>query len=176
MRPRGCCHAIRSWWWPASSRAAPEIRDKLAAYVQGGGHLVITAGNVAKMPGGLAGVRVAGPASRFAAKQQVDLEPSAVVEDAGFELLPLEVPAGSRVLARCGPMPAAVEFSCGKGKITVLASPFGVGVEPAIRDKISSAIDRPLPKPFPVVETRRRPVGSGIPHVRSCLRRAGTST
>jgi hypothetical protein len=129
-----------------------EIRDKLAAYVHGGGRLVITAGNVAKMPGGLAGLRVAGKASRLAARRQVDLEPSAVVEDVGFELLPLEVPAGSRVLARCGPMPAAVEFSWGKGKITVLACPFGVGVDPATRDKISSAIDRPLPKPFPLLK------------------------
>jgi hypothetical protein len=129
-----------------------EIRDKLAAYVQGGGHLVITAGNVAKMPGGLAGVRVTGPASRFAARRPVDLEPSAVAEDVSFDLLPLEAPAGSRVLARCGPMPAAVEFSCGKGRITVFASPFGVGVDPAVRDKIVSVVDRPLPKPFPLLK------------------------
>ena len=33
-----------------------EIRDKLATYIEGGGHLVITAGNLAALPGGLAGV------------------------------------------------------------------------------------------------------------------------
>ena len=129
-----------------------EIRAKLAAYVQGGGHLVITAGNVAKMPGGLAGVRVVGPAVRFAPKQQVDLKPSPVAEEAAFELLPLEVPVDSEVLARCGQTSAAVEFPYGKGTITVLACPFGVGVEPAIRDRISSKIDKPLPKPFPVLK------------------------
>jgi hypothetical protein len=32
-----------------------EIRDKLQAYVEGGGHLVITAGNLARLPGGIAG-------------------------------------------------------------------------------------------------------------------------
>jgi hypothetical protein len=32
-----------------------EIRDKLQAYAQAGGHVVITAGNLAKLPGGLAG-------------------------------------------------------------------------------------------------------------------------
>ena len=32
-----------------------EIRDKLQAYVEEGGHLVITAGNLAKLPGGIAG-------------------------------------------------------------------------------------------------------------------------
>jgi hypothetical protein len=32
-----------------------EVRDKLQAYAERGGHLVITAGNVAKLPGGIAG-------------------------------------------------------------------------------------------------------------------------
>jgi len=32
-----------------------EIRDKLQAYARAGGHVVITAGNLAKLPGGLAG-------------------------------------------------------------------------------------------------------------------------
>ena len=32
----------------------PEIRDKLEAYAKGGGHLILTAGNLAKLPGGLA--------------------------------------------------------------------------------------------------------------------------
>jgi hypothetical protein len=130
-----------------------EIRDKMAAYVQGGGHLVITAGNVAKMPGGLAGIRVVGPAVRFAAKQQVDLKSSPVAEEAAFELLPLEVPAGGKVLAQCGQTPAAIRLACGKGKIIVLATPFGVGVDPAISGKkILSAVDQPLPKPFPLLK------------------------
>jgi len=132
--------------------AGLEIRDKLAAYVQGGGHLVITAGNVAKMSGGLAGVRVGGTASRFAAGQQVNVEGAALAEDVGFELLPVEGPADSRVPARCGQVPAAIEFNWGKGKVTVLACPFGVGVAPATRENVSSAIDRPLPKPFPLLK------------------------
>lgn len=32
-----------------------ELRDKLDAYVRGGGHLVITAGNLSRLPGGLGG-------------------------------------------------------------------------------------------------------------------------
>ncbi len=36
-------------------RGGREIRDKLQAYVEGGGHLLITAGNLARMPGGIAG-------------------------------------------------------------------------------------------------------------------------
>ncbi len=33
-----------------------ELRDKLEAYVEAGGHLVLTAGNLAKLPGGIAGL------------------------------------------------------------------------------------------------------------------------
>ena len=154
-----------------------EIRDKLATYVHNGGHLVVSAGNVAKMPGGLAGVRVSGKALPFAAKQHVDIEPSPLCEDNAFELLPLEFPANSKVLARCGETPAVVELSHGKGTITVLAAPFGVGAEPAESGKIAKSpdqtpqslshrwnnqqyicgpipdtIERPLPKPFPLLK------------------------
>jgi hypothetical protein len=129
-----------------------EIRDKLVAYVQGGGRLVITAGNVVKMPGGLAGVRVTGPAMPVAAKQRVDAKPTSLVENAPFALLPLEIPAGSQVLMQCGKTPAAIEFAAGKGKITVLASPFGVGTERATKGKIANPTDGPLAKPFPLLK------------------------
>jgi len=36
-------------------RGGRELRDKLQAYAERGGHVVITAGNLAKLPGGLAG-------------------------------------------------------------------------------------------------------------------------
>lgn len=38
-----------------------EIRDKLQTYVEGGGHLVITQGNLARLPGGLAGLQSGPP-------------------------------------------------------------------------------------------------------------------
>ena len=129
-----------------------EIRDKLQAYVEGGGHLVITAGNVAKMPGGLAGVRVVGPAAKFSAKQQIDLEPLPISEESAFELLPLPLPDDCKVLARCGPTPAAVDYAFGKGMMLVLASPFGVGIDPAISGKIPNEVDQPLPNPFPLLK------------------------
>ena len=36
-------------------RGGREMRDKLQAYAERGGHVVITAGNLARLPGGLAG-------------------------------------------------------------------------------------------------------------------------
>jgi hypothetical protein len=129
-----------------------EIRDKLIAYVRGGGNLIITAGNVAKMPDGLAGVRATRAARQFAAKTQVHWNGSSVSEDQSFELLPLDVPVSGKVLARCGEMPAAVELTLGKGRLTVLASPFGIGVESATHGKILNPIDGPLAKPFPLLK------------------------
>ena len=104
------------------------------------------------MPAGLAGIRAGGTTSRFAASQHVEMEGAAPVEDVAFELLPVAGPTGGRVLARCGQVPAATEFTSGKGKITVLACPFGVGLDPATRETISSVVDRPLPKPFPLLK------------------------
>ena len=43
-----------------------EIRDKLEAYAAGGGQLVITAGNLAKLPGGLAGLGAVGTTTTVA--------------------------------------------------------------------------------------------------------------
>lgn len=129
-----------------------EIRDKLLAYVQGGGRLVITAGNIAKMPGGLAGVRVVGSGKRFAAKQQVAGGTAPIAEETAFDLLPLEVPADGRVLARCEQTPAVIELACGKGKVTVLASPFGVGVDTGAVKQVPNDFDKPLPKPFPLLK------------------------
>ena len=47
---RGAHHRRRTWRRPRDSR-------QLQAYAEAGGHLVITAGNLAKLPGGLAGRR-----------------------------------------------------------------------------------------------------------------------
>ncbi|MHB8519385.1 MAG: hypothetical protein ACYDH9_01385 [Limisphaerales bacterium] len=79
-----------------------EIRDQLQAYVEHGGHLVITAGNLTNLPGGIAGRTT---------------------------------------------VSATITVSCGRGRVTILASPFGVEVnkpQPPLR----SEVDKPLPKPY----------------------------
>ncbi len=66
-------------------RGGLELRDKLQAYVERGGHLVLTAGNLARLPGGVAGhtgiaadlsVRVGkGRLTAFASEYGIDLQP-----------------------------------------------------------------------------------------------------
>ncbi len=82
-----------------------EVRDTLQAYAERGGHLVITAGNLAKLPGGIAGVTN---------------------------------------------MSANSTISCGRGRVTVFASLFGVAPGPTASQALRSETDKPLPKPFEI--------------------------
>ncbi len=144
-----------------------EIRDKLQTYVEQGGHLLITAGSLAKLPGNLAGMRIAGSVRPFAAGESVRIGATELVEDSSFDLCPLRYPSGTRVLAEIAGIPAALEMEYGKGRITVLGSPFGVGakpmteVGPALAAGLRNPVDKPLAKPYPLLK-----------HVRAVLDRA----
>jgi len=131
-----------------------ELRDKLAGYVRGGGHLVITAGNAARLPGGLGGIGVTGPAVRQ--------EAGALGEEQAFDLLPLSLPAGAVVTLECGGLPAVADMPLGAGRVTVLGSPFGLAGA-AGTARVASEVDRPLPNPYPLLR-----------HVREALDRALT--
>jgi len=70
-----------------------EIRDKLCAYVENGGHLVITQGNLAKLPGGLPGAgavssttvqgkgRITVFAGDFGVDLKKDVDPASLASD-----------------------------------------------------------------------------------------------
>jgi hypothetical protein len=135
-----------------------ELRDKLQAYADHGGHLVLTAGNLARLPGGLAGVKTAGSAVPVAAGTRFTSEPGEDTERFASELLPLDLPPGARVRTRCGNLPAVVEIPSGRGRITLLASPFGVPTLLATTGPIRNENDRPLARPYPLLN-----------HVRSVL-------
>jgi hypothetical protein len=80
-----------------------ELRDKLQAYAERGGHVVITAGNLAKLPGGLAG---------------------------------------------CTNVAANASIHCGKGRVTLFTSQFGVTLETTPAQALRSETDKHLPKPY----------------------------
>ncbi|MFH1569186.1 MAG: hypothetical protein ABIL09_14420, partial [Gemmatimonadota bacterium] len=147
-----------------------ELRHQLEAYLGQGGHLVLTAANLAAFAGGVAGVQVEGPAASVAAGATVQLTLAddagaaprgdrTVTEDHSFELYPLSVdeqtdaasPGVARVLARCGDAPAAVEVRRGRGTLTVLASPFALPAQPTCALDYPDPIDHPLPRPYPLL-------------------------
>ncbi|MGO8927006.1 MAG: sugar phosphate isomerase/epimerase family protein [Limisphaerales bacterium] len=120
-----------------------EVRDKLQAYAERGGHLVMTAGNLAKLPGGIAG---------------------------------------------CTNVSGILTIACGRGRVTVFASPFGVEPDPAANEPLHSETDKPLPKPFALAPDVRLGLeailrsqqlfavhGEGLSLI-TCRRRAGEFT
>ncbi len=128
-----------------------ELRDKLAAYVEGGGTLMITSGNLAKLPGGLAGIAV-GDAARFDAGVTYQSGGTEIAEPYPFDVRRFTtLPQDARVLARAGDTPLVIEVSRGKGAIIAMASTFGVPAEPVVPVPSKSDIDAPLPKPFPLL-------------------------
>jgi len=137
-------------------RGGAEIRDKLLAYAQGGGRLVITAGSLAQLPGGLAGIEVTGTPRQFDAGQEIRFDDVMIKEDRPFELRPMTVPNSVQVTARCGDVPAVVSAKCGGGRVIVLASTFGVGTRPATEGAIRGVVDKPLVTPFPLLQHVRR--------------------
>jgi len=137
-----------------------EIRDKLETYARNGGHLVISSGCVSRFSEGFLGITVRGELLSHPAGTEVRIGDQLIIEDHPFELMVVDVPDGSNVLASCGNIPAVVEFRYGTGTVTVLAAPYGVCSEPAVDLPVTCSIDRPLPKPYPLLR-----------HVRTALDR-----
>lgn len=137
-------------------RGGNELHDKLERFVAEGGLLFITAANLKKLPGSLAGVQISGPRKKFgpAAVEVLEGNPFKLREDTGFELYPLRFPEQGRILAKCGKHPAAIEISYGKGSLVAFASPFGINAQPIpgvlerLEKDMANEIDKPLAKPY----------------------------
>ncbi len=127
-----------------------ELYSKLTAYMEGGGHLVITAGNLGIFRN-LGGLSVGQNTQTMQAGSQVVVGARTLREDTPFSLQPLQGPPESRVIAECAGVPAAVELAVGKGRITALASLFGISSELQVKEPITSHEDQPLPRPLPML-------------------------
>jgi hypothetical protein len=103
--------------------ASAELHDKLTAYVENGGCLVITGGNLAKFPEGLAGVSMANGAQSLAG------------------------PDGMRILAADN-APVAVQAAYGQGRVIAFASAFGLDANPDVQNPIKNDVDASLSKPM----------------------------
>jgi len=155
-----------------------EVRDKLQSYAEAGGHLFITAGNVAKYPEGLAGVVAGMPAVQITDTSK---------ESGSFDILPLQLPPSAKMIESASNQPLVVEVPLGNGIITVFTSPFGLPPASALRTPIKSEIDATLPTPWPMLKQIRQTldrafreqtlfeVGEGLGYV-VCRKSAGEYT
>ena len=103
-----------------------EIYEKLQLYIASGGHLIISAGNLSKFTGGLAGIKTKEQPKHFPKGQIVHLAKEKITEDTAFDLYPLSFPEHTSVLALVNDMPAIVTVGLEQGKITVIGSPYGI--------------------------------------------------
>lgn len=145
-----------------------EVRDKLESYAMNGGHLLITAGNLLRLPNGLAGIQTKAEPTHFPAGTCVRFSHVSLREDHAFDLWPLSFPPTCHVLADLSGTPAALELPFGKGRITVLASPFAIAARSseAAHDGLTKSmrndVEVPLAKPYPLLKASRLVIDNAL--------------
>ena len=136
-----------------------ELAQKLRVYVREGGQVLVTSGNAAWLvPGLRVDDRVRVPANSTV--RWVD--GPKVREPHAFPISLLDLPPGSQVLARSSFRPLVANVPYGEGRFTVLASPFGLNAEPLATGQIENQPDRPLPRPYLLLEHVKRIVASAL--------------
>lgn len=143
-------------------QAGAEIGDKLRAYVEQGGHLVITAGNLANMPGVFPGVGAGVEPIVVRTETDIACGDSMLREAQDWQMRALTLPDDARVLATCGDFAVAAEVPIGKGRVTALASEFGVPAQRSVSYPIANDTDKPLAKPYPLLQHVRHILDAAV--------------
>jgi hypothetical protein len=128
-----------------------EIKYKLEKYVQSGGHLIITSGNLENIPDGLLEVKTMPPATQVNENALVEYQNTRIKESSAFQITGLSYPDRAKTIAFYGQKPIAIECSFGKGKLTVFAAVFGIPSKPVTTIPIKSEIDKELETPYPLL-------------------------
>lgn len=131
-------------------RKGQEINDKLNNYVRSGGHLIITAGSLQNMPDGIAGITAGLGMSKCT--NRIQYRDKYIQESNEFSVLQLDYPSDAVILQKSGEQVIALERTCGKGKVTVMASPFGVMEIPQCALPIKVEEEKELGKPYPLLK------------------------
>jgi hypothetical protein len=131
-------------------RGGYELKDKLESYIETGGHLVITAGSLANIPGGLAGFTTGNGSAAVKANSTVRYRSTEIIESQTYLAREIIAMDDALIIAACKNTPLAYERSVGPGSITVFTTPYGIGSEPVGLSE--SGIDKPLTTPFPLLD------------------------
>lgn len=132
------------------TRRNNELIKKLTKYVEAGGRLVLTAGNLEALDGAW-GMHLNG-LNHFEEGSVIQLEDgSKVTEPYAFSLYSVTIPENAKPIAFCGNETAAFEFSSGSGSVLVLDTPFAVTDNDVYKEKIPYLEDASLPNPFPLL-------------------------
>jgi hypothetical protein len=127
-----------------------ELKDKLEAYVEAGGCLVLTASNLPDRGSEWMGIKPKGHQVQLDPDSEIMIYGRAMKEDLPFTISPLEFPENAEILARWQDMPLAAAMNIGKGKLIVFSSNMGIS-DKAINLPVTSEIDVDLKNPYPLL-------------------------
>lgn len=130
-------------------RSGMEIKDKLEAYVESGGHLVITSSSLKNMPEGIGGISSDGITGTVSLP--ITYKDKQISEKTSFALSKLSLPKEAEILQKAGNDIAAARINYGKGTLTVIASPYGIGEVSQCELPVKIKEDSPLPTPYPML-------------------------
>ena len=125
-----------------------EVAHNLRAYVEGGGRLVLTAANAARLGPELTGVEVGPESVRFESGTQLKVDGKPIREPHAFELRKGSILEDADVVVRCGRVPAVVRRALGRGEVLLLLSPFGINADRLARGPVPVQEEKPLAQPF----------------------------
>jgi hypothetical protein len=165
-----------------------EVRDKLEQFVEGGGTVIITAGSLGSLPGGLLGITTPALCNHlgcsssgcraFLAGTSITMNggsggaEAVIREPHAFELCAIGLPPNAMVLATAADgATAAAKLSVGRGKVVVLASPFAVTTNSVLPDGADSSdgygwwiehVNEAFPTSQPMLAHANRTIASAL--------------
>lgn len=128
-----------------------ELKDKLEAYVEAGGCLILTSSNLPDAGREWMGIRPSGNQVHLDAGSEIIIKGNEVKEELPFTIRPLQFPENAEILASFKDMPLAARMDVGKGKLIVFSSNMGIS-DTAINLPVSSEIDVELKNPYPLLK------------------------
>ena len=133
-----------------------ELRDKLTAYVENGGRVILTADAIKKF-GSFLNISLASNELCSLDGGTVSWHDGAPIEETSpFEYYTLALPRDAKTVAACGDAVLAAEVPYGKGAAVVIASPFGLSSRRAFSGVIENKTDAPLANPYPLLNFARK--------------------
>lgn len=130
--------------------ASKETKDKLEAYVGAGGHLVITASSIKNMPEGVCGVSSDGTIKTVS--EPITYKNKQIKEKTSFALSQLSLPTEAQIIQEASGNIVSAQVTYGKGLMTVMASPYGIGETPQCELPVKIKEDAPLSTPYPMLD------------------------
>lgn len=136
-----------------------ELRDKIKAFIERGGHFIVTAVNARKLWPQLkiseGCIFSAGSIVKFS--KGLDVK-----EESEFELYQIELPEKAEVLASCNKHPSVIRLAYAEGMITILLSPFGINKNPLNSDSVLNQVEHSLDCPFKLLNHVRHVLGEAF--------------